>query len=196
MQLTLWTYEGPPHVGAMRVATAMRGRALRAARAAGRHLRGSAVHHDRTPRRSGPRSPTRLSRRAIWAATRRSCSRPPYARPMSASAPQAMLVGASCTAELIQDDPGGLARALDLPIPVIPLELPAYQKKENWGAAETFYQLVARWPLAAPPRAARGRARRASALQSARADRARLPPSRRRERDRRPARAGSALTSA
>jgi light-independent protochlorophyllide reductase subunit B len=53
-----------------------------------------------------------------------------------------MLVGASCTAELIQDDPGGLAKALDLPIPVIPLELPSYQRKENWGAAETFYQLV------------------------------------------------------
>jgi light-independent protochlorophyllide reductase subunit B len=56
--------------------------------------------------------------------------------------PRAMLVGASCTAELIQDDPGGLARALNLPVPVIPLELPSYQKKENWGAAETFYQLV------------------------------------------------------
>ncbi len=56
--------------------------------------------------------------------------------------PQAMLVGASCTAELIQDDPGGLARALKLPIPVVALELPAYQSKENWGAAETFYQLV------------------------------------------------------
>jgi light-independent protochlorophyllide reductase subunit B len=25
---------------------------------------------------------------------------------------------------------------------VIPLDLPAYQKKENWGAAETFYRLV------------------------------------------------------
>ncbi len=25
MQLTLWTYEGPPHIGAMRVATAMQG---------------------------------------------------------------------------------------------------------------------------------------------------------------------------
>ena len=25
MQLTLWTYEGPPHVGAMRIATAMDG---------------------------------------------------------------------------------------------------------------------------------------------------------------------------
>ena len=25
MQLTLWTYEGPPHIGAMRVATAMSG---------------------------------------------------------------------------------------------------------------------------------------------------------------------------
>jgi light-independent protochlorophyllide reductase subunit B len=53
-----------------------------------------------------------------------------------------MIVGASCTAELIQDDPGGLAATLGLPVPVIPLELPAYQKKENWGAAETFYRLV------------------------------------------------------
>ncbi len=56
--------------------------------------------------------------------------------------PQAMIVGAPRTAELIQDDPGPLAKALDLPVPVIPLELPAYQKKENWGASETFYRLV------------------------------------------------------
>jgi len=56
--------------------------------------------------------------------------------------PSLMLVGASCTAELLQDDPGGLARAVGLPIPVIPLELPAYQKKENWGAAETFFRIV------------------------------------------------------
>jgi light-independent protochlorophyllide reductase subunit B len=56
--------------------------------------------------------------------------------------PQALLVGASCTAELIQDNPGGLAKALNLPVPVVAVELPAYQKKENWGAAETFYQLV------------------------------------------------------
>jgi light-independent protochlorophyllide reductase subunit B len=62
--------------------------------------------------------------------------------------PNAMMVGASCTAELIQDDPAGLAKALNLPIPVIPLELPSYQKKENWGAAETFYQMVR--TLAAP----------------------------------------------
>jgi light-independent protochlorophyllide reductase subunit B len=56
--------------------------------------------------------------------------------------PDAVLVGASCTAELIQDNPGGLAKALDLDIPVVALELPSYQKKENWGAAETFYRLV------------------------------------------------------
>jgi len=49
--------------------------------------------------------------------------------------PNAMLVGASCTAELIQDDPGGLALALNLPIPVVALELPSYQRKENWGAS-------------------------------------------------------------
>jgi light-independent protochlorophyllide reductase subunit B len=53
-----------------------------------------------------------------------------------------MMVGSSCTAELIQDDPAGLAAALNLPIPVIPLELPSYQRKENWGASETFYQMV------------------------------------------------------
>jgi light-independent protochlorophyllide reductase subunit B len=64
-----------------------------------------------------------------------------------------MLVGASCTAELIQDDPGGLARTLGLPIPVVPLELPSYQRKENWGASETFYQLVraCAGPHAPPP---------------------------------------------
>jgi light-independent protochlorophyllide reductase subunit B len=56
--------------------------------------------------------------------------------------PQAMLVGESCTAELIQDQPGTLAQGMGLPIPIVNLELPAYSKKENWGASETFYHLV------------------------------------------------------
>ncbi|MEL7416722.1 MAG: nitrogenase component 1, partial [Pseudomonadota bacterium] len=56
--------------------------------------------------------------------------------------PDAMIVGASCTAELIQDDPGGLAETMGMPIPAIPLELPSYQRKEHWGAAETFLQIV------------------------------------------------------
>ena len=83
--------------------------------------------------------------------------------------PQAMLVGASCTAELIQDDPGGLAKALGLPIPVVPLELPSYQQKENWGAAETFYQLVRALagPRAAPDSGAREPARGRAATSSA-----------------------------
>ncbi len=51
-------------------------------------------------------------------------------------------MGASCTAELIQDDPGGLAEAIGLPIPVIPLDLPSYQRRENFGADETFLQIV------------------------------------------------------
>ena len=57
--------------------------------------------------------------------------------------PEALLVGESCTAELIQDQPGALAGGMELGgIPVVSLELPAYSKKENWGAAETLYQLV------------------------------------------------------
>lgn len=141
MQLTLWTYEGPPHVGAMRVATALDG-----------------VHYvlhapqgdtyadllftmiERLPRRP-PVTYTSFQARDLGgdtAALFKDAVREAYER----FRPRALLVGASCTAELIQDDPGGLARALELPIPVVALELPSYQRKENWGASETFYQLV------------------------------------------------------
>jgi len=35
-----------------------------------------------------------------------------------------------------------MAETMDLGIPVIPLELPSYQRKENFGADETFFQIV------------------------------------------------------
>jgi light-independent protochlorophyllide reductase subunit B len=159
MQLTLWTYEGPPHVGAMRIATAMK-----------------EVHYvlhapqgdtyadllftmiERLPRRP-PVTYTTFQARDLGGDTAelfKTAARGAFER----FAPKAMLVGASCTAELIQDDPGGLAKALALPIPVIALELPSYQKKENWGAAETFYQVVR--TLAGPAAAARTAAAAAS----------------------------------
>jgi light-independent protochlorophyllide reductase subunit B len=80
--------------------------------------------------------------------------------------PAALLVGASCTGELIQDDPGGLARTMGLPVPVVPLELPSYSKKENWGAAETFYQLVR--TLAGPHAPAPGMERPATPVEGRR----------------------------
>jgi light-independent protochlorophyllide reductase subunit B len=141
MQLTLWTYEGPTHVGAMRIATAMRGL----------HYVLHAPQGDTYAdllftmiERRGARPPvtyTTFQARDLGSDTAelfKTTVRDAYER----FRPAAMIVGASCTAELIQDDPGGLARALDLPVPVIPLELPSYQRKENWAAAETFYQLV------------------------------------------------------
>jgi light-independent protochlorophyllide reductase subunit B len=141
MQLTLWTYEGPPHVGAMRVATALKD-----------------VHYvlhapqgdtyadllftmiERLPKRP-PVTYTTFQARDLGGDTAelfKNAAREAYDR----FKPKAMMVGASCTAELIQDDPGGLAKALDLPVPVVALELPSYQRKENWGASETFYQMV------------------------------------------------------
>lgn len=141
MQLTLWTYEGPPHIGAMRVATAMENV----------HYVLHAPQGDTYAdllftmiERRGKRPPvtyTTFQARDLGGDTAelfKRSAQEAYER----YKPEAMLVGASCTAELIQDDPGGLARALGLPIPVIPLDLPAYQKKENWGASETFYQVV------------------------------------------------------
>jgi light-independent protochlorophyllide reductase subunit B len=141
MQLTVWTYEGPPHVGAMRIATAMEGL----------HYVLHAPQGDTYAdllftmiERQGRRPPvtyTAFQARDLGsdtAALFKNAVRDAYER----FRPEAMIVGASCTAELIQDDPGGLAHALELPVPVVALELPAYQRKENWGASETFYQLV------------------------------------------------------
>ena len=141
MQLTLWTYEGPPHVGAMRIATAL-----------------TDVHFVL----HAPQGDTYAD--LLFTMIERNSKRPPvtyttfqardlggdtaelFKRAVSDSydrfKPKAMMVGASCTAELIQDDPGGLAKALALPIPVVALELPSYQRKENWGASETLYQMV------------------------------------------------------
>jgi light-independent protochlorophyllide reductase subunit B len=141
MQLTLWTYEGPPHVGAMRIATAMRGvhYVLHAPQGDtyADLLFTMIERRDRRP----PVTYTTFQARDLGGDTAelfKTAAREAYER----FRPDALLVGASCTAELIQDDPGGLARALNLPVPVIALELPAYQRKENWGASETFYQLV------------------------------------------------------
>jgi light-independent protochlorophyllide reductase subunit B len=141
MQLTLWTYEGPPHVGAMRIATSMRD-----------------VHYVL----HAPQGDTYAD--LLFTMIERQDKRPPVtyttfqARDLGGDTanivtravqdavdrfkPKALLVGESCTAELIQDNPGSLAMGMNLDLPIVPLELPSYSKKENWGAAETFYQLV------------------------------------------------------
>lgn len=141
MQLTVWTYEGPPHVGAMRIATAMRDvhYVLHAPQGDtyADLLFTMIERRDRRP----PVTYTTFQARDLGGDTAQllqSAMVEAYER----FKPAAMLVGASCTAELIQDDPAGLAHALQLPIPVVPLELPSYQRKENWGASETFYRLV------------------------------------------------------
>ena len=141
MQLTLWTYEGPPHIGAMRIATAMTGVHYVLHAPQGDTYADLLFTMIERRQARPPVTYTTFQARDLGGDTAelfKTAARDAYAR----FQPDLMLVGASCTAELIQDDPGGLARALALPIPVVALELPAYQKKENWGAAETFYQIV------------------------------------------------------
>jgi light-independent protochlorophyllide reductase subunit B len=163
MQLTVWTYEGPPHVGAMRIATAMRGvhYVLHAPQGDtyADLLFTMIERRDRRP----PVTYTTFQARDLGDDTAELFKRA-AADAVERFRPEALLVGASCTAELIQDDPGGLARALNLPLPVVPLELPAYSKKENWGAAETFYRIVRtmRGPGDDPQRAAAGARPRAN----------------------------------
>jgi light-independent protochlorophyllide reductase subunit B len=141
MQLAVWTYEGPSHVGAMRIATAMRGV----------HLVLHAPQGDTYAdllftmiERRGARPPvtyTTFQARDLGGDTAELFKRAAR-EALERAQPDVLLVAASCTAELIQDDPGGLGATLGLPIPVVPLELSSYRHKENWGAAETFTRLV------------------------------------------------------
>ncbi|MGB7564068.1 MAG: ferredoxin:protochlorophyllide reductase (ATP-dependent) subunit B [Prochlorococcaceae cyanobacterium] len=141
MELTLWTYEGPPHVGAMRIATSMEGV----------HYVLHAPQGDTYAdllftmiERRGRRPPvtyTTFQARDLGGDTAELVQRS-IRDAVARFRPEALLVGESCTAELIQDQPGALAAGMDLGVPMVSLELPAYSKKENWGAAETFYQLV------------------------------------------------------
>jgi len=147
MKLAVWTYEGPPHVGAMRVVTGMRDvhYVLHAPQGDtyADLLFTMIERRDHRP----PVTYTTFQAQDLGSDTadlfRTACT-----DALARFSPKALLVGASCTAELIQDDPGGLAKGMNLPVPVVPLELPSYQKKEHWGAAETLYQIVRR--LSAP----------------------------------------------
>ena len=141
MELTVWTYEGPPHVGAMRIATAMEGVHYVLHAPQGDTYADLLFTMIERRQKRPPVTYTTFQARDLGsdtAALFKTAAQQAYDR----FQPQLLMVGASCTAELIQDDPGGLARALNLPVPVVALDLPSYQKKENWGAAETFYQLV------------------------------------------------------
>jgi len=141
MKLTVWTYEGPPHVGAMRVATGMTGLHYVLHAPQGDTyadlLFTMIERRDHRP----PVTYTTFQARDLGSDTAglfKTACQDAYDR----FQPEAIIVGASCTAELIQDDPGGLAETMGLDIPVIPLELPSYQRKENFGADETFLQIV------------------------------------------------------
>ena len=124
MKLTVWTYEGPPHVGAMRVATGMKGLHYVLHAPQGDTyadlLFTMIERRDHRP----PVTYTTFQARDLGADTAnlfKSACQDAYDR----FQPEALIVGASCTAELIQDDPGGMAETMGLPVPVIPLELPS-----------------------------------------------------------------------
>jgi light-independent protochlorophyllide reductase subunit B len=140
MKLAVWTYEGPPHVGAMRVATGMTGMHLVLHAPQGDTYADLLFTMIERRNHRPPVSYTTFQARDLGADTAglfKDACRDANAR----FQPQALMVAASCTAELIQDDPGGLAETMGLGVPVIALELPSYQRKENFGCDEAFLQI-------------------------------------------------------
>ncbi|MEB3235971.1 MAG: ferredoxin:protochlorophyllide reductase (ATP-dependent) subunit B [Cyanobacteriota bacterium] len=142
MELTLWTYEGPPHVGAMRIADSMEGVHYVLHAPQGDTYADLLFTMIERQQRRPPVTYTTFQARDLGGDTAELVKRS-ITDAVTRFQPEALLVGESCTAELIQDQPGALAAGMELGgIPVVNLELPAYSKQENWGAAETFYQLV------------------------------------------------------
>ena len=181
MQLTLWTYEGPPHVGAMRIATAMRD-----------------VHYVL----HAPQGDTYAD--LLFTMIERRAERPPVtyttfqARDLGGDTatllknavreayerfrPQVMLVGASCTAELLQDDPGGLAKALDSPNSGHSARASRLPEERELGRSGDVLSTRAHARRSVPAADARCLGAKRSELQRAGSDRAGLPSPRRRDR--------------
>lgn len=141
MKLSVWTYEGPPHVGAMRVATAMKGMHYLLHAPQGDTYADLLFTMIERRNHRPPVSYTTFQASDLGADTAGLFKRA-ASDAVSRFKPEAMIVGSSCTAELIQDDPGGLCETMGFDIPVIPLELPSYQRKECFGADEAFYQIT------------------------------------------------------
>ncbi len=141
MELSLWTYEGPPHVGAIRVAASMEGVHLLLHSPQGDTYADLLFTMIERHKRRPPVTYTTFQARDLGDDTANLVLRA-AADACQHHQPQLLLVGDSCTAELLQDQPGTLVNGAGLPIPVIPLEMLAYSRKENWGASETLYSLV------------------------------------------------------
>ena len=141
MKLSVWTYEGPPHVGAMRVATAMKGMHYLLHAPQGDTYADLLFTMIERRNHRPPVSYTTFQASDLGADTAGLFKRA-ASDAVARFKPEAMIVGSSCTAELIQDDPGGLCETMGFDIPVIPLELPSYQRKECFGADEAFYQIT------------------------------------------------------
>ena len=141
MQLTLWTYEGPPHVGAMRIASSMRDVHLVLHAPQGDTYADLLFTMIERGDRRPPVTYTTFKARDLGADTA-SLVKNAISDACTRFSPRALLIGESCTAELLQDQPAALALGMNLPVPVIPLELNAFAKRENWGASETLYQLT------------------------------------------------------
>jgi len=141
MELTFWTYEGPPHIGAIRVANSMRGVHLLLHSPQGDTYADLLFTMIERNNHRPPVTYTTFQARDLGGSTAELVT-DTLRKSVAHFKPSLLLVGDSCTAELIQDQPGTLAKGAGLDIPVVPLEMLAYARKENWGASETFYTLV------------------------------------------------------
>ena len=136
MQLTLWTYEGPPHIGAMRVATAMEGLHYVLHAPQGDTYADLLFTMIERRNKRPPVTYTTFQARDLGGDTAelfKTATREAYER----FKPLAMIVGSSCTAELIQEDFAkvGEPRRGDIGLACLPQRLEEEAFQFQWMTA-------------------------------------------------------------
>jgi light-independent protochlorophyllide reductase subunit B len=140
MELTVWTYEGPPHVGAIRIANSMRGVHLVLHAPQGDSYADLLFTMIERARHRPPVTYTTFQARDLGGDTA-DLVLSTLREPASATSPRcswsATPAPRNCCRTSPAHSPGQRPG-----MPVVPMEMLAYSRKENWGASETFYTLV------------------------------------------------------
>jgi light-independent protochlorophyllide reductase subunit B len=142
VELSFWTYEGPPHVGAIRIANSMRGVHLVLHAPQGDTYADLLFTMIERDDHRPPVTYTTFQARDLGGDTADLVQAAPCADACERFSPRCSWSAIPAPRNCSRTSPARSPPAAACQFPVVPVEMQAYSRKENWGAAETFYTLV------------------------------------------------------
>jgi light-independent protochlorophyllide reductase subunit B len=141
MELSLWTYEGPPHVGAIRIANSMRGVHLMLHAPQGDSYADLLFTMIERDDHRPPVTYTTFQARDLGSDTAELVLRTVRAA-VERHSPRCCWSATPAPPNCCRISPAPWPAAAASTCRWCPMEMLAYSRKENWGAGETFYTLV------------------------------------------------------